>query len=166
MQLLPQYLEAIREYVEPFVQSGPMTDEQTSRAEAKMAEIIKREAVNFYPQHLGSTAHDSVAHAVRFYKPKEKQLKDLPEGDEKDALRRAKWERAQANGQTQSIKLQWRYGTLESFNAVKATLTWGAKNLERGETPKDAADMGKGPAWEEFLQEYRTRLAAQKPDAM
>ena len=54
----------------------------------------------------------------------------------------------------------------ETFNAVKATLTWGAKNLERGETPKDAADMGKGPAWEEFLQEYRMRLAAQKPDAM
>ena len=95
-------------------------------------------------------SHDGIAHAIRFYKPKEKRLSDLPEGDEKDALRRAKWERAQANGQTQSMKLQWRYGTLELFNATKATLTW-ARNSERGETPKDAADMGKGPAWEEFL---------------
>ena len=69
MELFPQYLEAIREYVEPFVQSGLMTAEQTSRAEAKLAEIIKREAVNFYPQHL-AMAHESVAHAIRFYKPK------------------------------------------------------------------------------------------------
>ena len=75
MQLLPQYLEAIREHVEPFLEGGGhMTAEQISRAEAKMAEIIKREAVNFYPQHLGSTAHDSVAHAIRFFKPKEKRL--------------------------------------------------------------------------------------------
>ena len=40
---------------------------------------------------------------------------------------------------------------LKLFNAVKATLTWG-EILERGETPKDAADMGKGPAWEDSFK--------------
>ena len=99
MQLLPQYLEAIREYVEPFVQSGPMTDEQTSRAEAKMAEIIKREAVNFYPQHLGSTAHDSVAHAVRFYKPKEKRSRTC-----RKVMKKMRFVERNGNGRKQTAK--------------------------------------------------------------
>ena len=166
MQLLPQYLEAIREHVEPFLETGPMTEDQRARAEAKMAEIIKREAVNFYPQHIGSIARDGVAHAIRFYNPrKERRLSDLPEGDEKDELRRAKQAKTRANGNAQAIKLHFRYGTPETLTATKATITFGMKNLERNETPKEAAELGKGPSWEEFLEEYRTRLAAQKPDA-